>query len=117
MSSPPVFIPKFEIEPAISTSRPLARLAREQNCSTIELARQFAEPKRLEIVPGRRVGVRRDDVNAGLDIPLVQDLNRRGVRIQRRCRPRRVVDRHAHLLELGPDGTIEDDDLAAINPF
>ena len=38
------------------------RFAGDQHGAAIELTRQFAQPERLEVVPGGRIGVRRYDV-------------------------------------------------------
>jgi len=90
----------------------VARLASQQDRAPVELSREIAHPQRLEIVPRRGVGVRRENVDARLDVELVHELHRRGMRLERGRGPGRMLDRQSHLLELGPDGAIEDDHLA-----
>src|SRR5262249_32291387 len=44
-------------------------------------------------------------------------LDGRRVGIERSCRPGRVVDQKAHLLQLRADGAVKDNHLAAVNPL
>ncbi len=70
-----------------------------------------------EDVPRGAKRVGDDDVGAGADVILMRRANRVGVRQHRRRAPRQAVHGHAAALELGAHRTVEDYDVASVEPL
>ena len=87
----------------------------EHHPAQVQLGRHVGEPYRIQVVPGARIGVGGDDVHPRLDVVLVHAPHRVGVVLERDTGPGPVAQRHAHLLELGADRAVEQDDLAVLD--
>ena len=96
--------------------RPVARVPGEHHRAQVQLVHLVAESEGQEIVPGAGVGVGGDDVHPGLDVELVESADRERMGLERDAGPRIVAHRNFHALELGADRTVENDDLACVDP-
>ena len=92
--------------------RPVARLLRQHDGAQVELPRQVAQAQRLKTVTRRRVGVRRDDVDAGLDIGLMHEAHGVRVVVLGDPSPGGEAHRYAEFMQLHANRAVENDHLA-----